>query len=61
MNEEIAFLERQAARCRRLAREVNDPTTVELLTTLADDYDRRAAALGLADPVILPEPPPAAA
>lgn len=33
-----------AAKCRSLAERINDPTTVEILLKLAEDYDRKAAA-----------------
>jgi len=38
-------LREQASRCRRLARDVGDARTAQALIQLAEDYDRKAAAL----------------
>ena len=40
--EELAHLRQEAARCRRLAAQFLDKRTVNALTALADDYERRA-------------------
>lgn len=45
MSEDAAFLREQACRCRRLARDISTPDVVEILTSMADDYDARADAL----------------
>ena len=42
---QIADLRSQAQRARRLARGVSDPMTIEALSTMADDYDAKAADL----------------
>ena len=42
---QIADLRSQAQRARRLASGVSDPMTIDALTTMADDYDAKAADL----------------
>lgn len=42
MSEAADFLE-QAKRCRRLADGINDPTAIETLRKMAEDYEKRAA------------------
>jgi hypothetical protein len=38
-------LREQASRCRRLARDAGDARTAQVLIQLAEDYDRKAAAV----------------
>lgn len=49
----------EAARCRRLARSMSDPRTVEELTNLAEEYDAQAEAAerqqGLSEPLQVEE------
>lgn len=40
-----ATLREQAAKCRRLSREIDDPRTSDALLAMADDYEARAVML----------------
>jgi hypothetical protein len=44
MEDEKTRLLAEAQRCRRLAASISDPETVERLTALAEEYERRADA-----------------
>lgn len=42
---DVAFLRGQADKCRRLAKGASDAYTIAALRNMADDYERKAAAL----------------
>jgi hypothetical protein len=44
MEDEKTRLLAEAQRCRRLAVSISDPETIERLTALAQEYERRAVA-----------------